>query len=132
MNPLHYPSLELCKKLTEIGFPKTYMKMHWNEKYWFEPCTQWSFLSSLTGSVWKTYDYRCPSVMEMLDVMPKSIEIANTKYLQLEFIWDCSVRYKWDRYATVASRDESISNALAEMILWLNENKYLTFNNEKS
>lgn len=25
MNPLHYLSLKLCKKLTEIGFPETYI-----------------------------------------------------------------------------------------------------------
>ena len=23
MNPLHYPSLEFCRKLTEAGFPET-------------------------------------------------------------------------------------------------------------
>jgi len=26
MNPLHFPSLELCKKLTEAGFPRTQME----------------------------------------------------------------------------------------------------------
>ena len=28
MHPLHYPDIERCKKLTEIGFPET-------EKYWY-------------------------------------------------------------------------------------------------
>ena len=62
MNTLHYPSLELCERLTEIGFPETEIficnrtlkpKIVYKKDKW-------------------TFDYEnCivhPSVMEMLEV----------------------------------------------------------------
>ena len=55
MNPLHYPSIELCKKLTEAGFPETEYKP-----------TQ--YLNS------EFNEYVCPSVMELLDEMPKYVK----------------------------------------------------------
>lgn len=107
MNTSHYPSLELCKKLTEIGFPETEYKP-----------TQ--YLNS------EFNEYVCPSVMEMLDVMPRTIE----KNMFLE----CNHRYVWyvNRYYDTSVHeicwsDKTLPNALAEMILWLKENNYINF-----
>lgn len=119
MNSNHYPNLELCKKLKEIGFPETelYYDSHAiNKVDWYWITTDW--------------EYPCPSVMEMLDVMPNCIKnnwgyplkISRTKwgtfivayqdwkFLLRDFIWD------------------NLPNALASMLIWLVENKYLTFN----
>lgn len=104
MNTSHYPSLELCKKLTEIGFPKTDKICEaYPEKY---PKTPWN--------IWLNC-YYSPSVMEMLDVMP-------THELEIEDIWNWSVLHSSDNRMVW-----TLPNALAEMILWLHENNYITF-----
>lgn len=36
MNTSHYPSLELCKKLRDIGFPKTEYALFDTRKSWKE------------------------------------------------------------------------------------------------
>ena len=106
MNPLHYPSIELCKKLTEAGFPETEYKP-----------TQ--YLNS------EFNEYVCPSVMELLDEMPKYV-----KWIPLQvdywtgqwtYCTHCYVKYSWLNYTWL-----DLPNALAEMWLWLKENNYLT------
>ena len=116
MNSSHYPSLELCRKLTSIGFPDT-------EKKWYK----FDFDSYGINS-FKTEPFvaLCPSVMEMLDVMPYlswfawiSIEKATANY-----IVSYRISYWNDAYEVTKS---SLPNALAEMILWLHENNYISF-----
>jgi len=56
MNPLHYPDIERCEQLHKIGFPKTY----------------YTFIDTEHDD----YQEICPimpSVMELLDVIPKEI-----------------------------------------------------------
>ena len=106
MNTNHYPSLELCKKLTEIWFPTTF-KHIWD--------SLWTVIWCLEVPEWM---YVCPSVMEMLDVMPNRVEIKH---------WGI----EW--YVTLADSewwffDESLPDAIAEMYIWLHENNYLNFN----
>ena len=84
MNSSHYPILELCKKLTEAGFPRTTMFTQQSSSFmenWylvmntkirdeiFNPkCFEnWS----TTADMKKEIVY--PSVMELLDEMPKEI-----------------------------------------------------------
>lgn len=57
MNTSHYPSLENCKKLTEIGFPETYIT---REDESILPPDE-------IGR------YVCPSVMEMLELCPNCV-----------------------------------------------------------
>lgn len=66
MNSSHYPSLELCKKLTEIGFPKNtdavfHKNLDDNPRHWDSSTMQ------------RIHYYVCPSVMEMLDVIPEEV-----------------------------------------------------------
>ncbi len=62
MNISHYPSLELCKKLTEAGFPDT-------EMGYFTTCCP----SEIARFIKNHQVYVCPSVMELLDELPADI-----------------------------------------------------------
>lgn len=64
MNPSHYPSIELCRKLTEIGFPKT--------QYRTDGTTIIEDNFAFDYSKWDA----CPSVMEMIIYM-KANNISN-------------------------------------------------------
>lgn len=114
MNTSHFPSLELCKKLTEFDFPKT------------EESIELDFTSSPRF-------LKMPSVMELLDEMPPYIyqwdfeewdtfdfsifKMENKRYM---------CRYQFDdEYYLEEFYQETLPNALAEMWLWLKENNYL-------
>lgn len=119
MKTEHYPSLELCKKLTEIGFHKT--------ESWFVEIWEMNWIQrvQLCTTKWEI-TYVCPSVMEMLDVIPRMLKIG---------LDDCQLfcNKTWAMYE--AKHNELwgiiffkvLPNALAEMILWLHENNHIKF-----
>lgn len=113
MNHSHYPSLELCKKLTAIGFPKT-------KEYAVD--YHWDFVED--------DNLVCPSVMEMLDVMPIEIKKDDIWYMLVVW-WNWCVQYYPDNFNSfhipLADFRWNIPNALAEMILWLHENDFVSF-----
>ena len=117
MNTSHYPSLELCKKLTEIGFPET-------EQSRRVPINEM-----------ETNIYVFPSLMEMLDVlkldkheweltMPEYIKIIQRDVNEYELEFSYGNVYCWKCHYI---RGTNLPNALAEMILWLHENKHISF-----
>lgn len=109
MNSSHYPNIELCRKLTEAGFPEeTSCHFRRNNSYIYEH-TFWP---------WNDESYVCPSVMELLDEMPKRIQIKNWWLYYYVSIDD--VEYPWLDYD-----EENLPNALAEMYLFLKENWYI-------
>ena len=55
----HFPSLELCKKLTEAGFPET-------ENGYFTTCCP----SEIAKYLKNHQVYVCPSIAELLDELP--------------------------------------------------------------
>ena len=130
MNTNHYPSLELCKKLTEIGFPETekvFAKLVQFKKEDPEHEISDRFQDMLWECVW---DYVCPSVMEMLDIMP--IEIKKDDVWYMLVVWgNWCVQYYPDNFnyfhIPLADFRWNIPNTLAEMILWLHSNWYLKF-----
>lgn len=112
MNNQHYPKLELCEKLTEIDFPETEIMRDSINPY----------------RIW--WQDVCPSVMEMLDIIPNEIETEIPVFFsidktQSEYIISYSDNgiAKWIKYFVKAS----LADALAEMIIWLNENNYISF-----
>ena len=139
MTSLHYPSLELCKKLTEAGFPRTEMYIgeyrHTQLNKEFEvtirdSCYEWDY--ETFRNVWF-----CPSVMELLDEMPNWITIKYKDWdvwnykLEIGRQWTSEsieayyvhyVEWNW-AYAFYLN---TLPNALSEMWLWLKENNYLT------
>ena len=125
MKQEHYPSLELCKKLTEIGFPKT---QH-TYSFWWDKCEEeFTIVDEDDDGVSRTEFYRCPSVMEMLDELRKTdlrfcINFYSEHTIVTVFIWDDEKMF-WAE----DDCDEPLPKALAQMILWLHENKYISFN----
>ena len=101
MNTPHYPSLELCKKLTESGFPRTEIDI---DKDW---CLEKDWA-----------EYKCPSVMELLDEIPCSVTLLKKSD------WTYSVNRNNPRNRK-HTEWKTASDALAEMYLWLKENNYL-------
>lgn len=119
MKTEHFPSLDLCKNLTKIGFPTTFQH-RWEKDstvIWCWEIPEWFYVS--------------PSVMEMLDVIPE-----RHKWWFLVMFKD-NVWYRED-WIFCVEEDwwmlewgwERLPNALAEMILWLHENNYISFKNE--
>ena len=117
MNTSHYPSLGLCNKLTEAGFPTTELWIQWN-------CWNWSHKYYRN----KRTDFVCPSVMELLDEMPDYIiddrYTLSINYMLMWEIWYTPI-YGEDKLLKHFEWDILV-NALAEMWLWLKENNYLT------
>jgi len=68
------------------------------------------------------HHYPCPSVMEMLDIMPTHINADNISISTDK--WRKYYVKFWINYTS----DNSLPNALADMVIWLVENKHLSFN----
>ena len=81
MKNSQYPSLDLCKKLTKIGFPQSENDWTLYKHTLFEETRKyhWTIRNELWISDYEDIkeSYICPSVIEMLDLMPS--------YLQEEF-----------------------------------------------
>jgi hypothetical protein len=95
MNNTHYPSLELCKKLTEENYPATsnWMKENWD-------------IIQLIYWAWKLY-YRCPSIAELLNSLREDRRrVAHRQYSELK-------------------DNTSFPDYLAEFYLFDKENNYL-------
>lgn len=86
-----FPTLSLCKKLTEVWFPDT-VNMLW---------THW-VIDTTTDYSWYQWEewYKCPTVYELLNVLPNKIEFEvplflhmnkNEDWWTVEYI--CSYKY---------------------------------------
>ena len=128
-NASHYPSLEICKKLTEVGFPKTEMYI-WEYRHTqlnkeFEVtirdnCYEWDY--ETFKNVWF-----CPSVMELLDELPSMIRIEKLCILKTTKLitWLYRTAYvDWSWIDMVFSED-TYPNSLVNVWLVLKENDLL-------
>ena len=115
MKTTHFPDLERCKKLTDVGFPE-----NTGLSFWVMP-------NNMNMIV-------CPSVSELLDEMPPDItrwdneefdtydlcifkldkETFCIQYVLCDYVEEYIVQYTW-----------TLPNALADMYIWLKENNYL-------
>lgn len=115
----HYPSLDLCKKLTDIWFPRT--EKYYNPKRESIEYFKWWLLGN--------WEYWCPSVMEMLDEIPWEIKwdwatiVKNAYWYYVWFDWVYASLWRANNNWQV----KSLPNALAEMVLWLHETNYISF-----
>lgn len=145
MNTNHFPSLELCKKLHSIW-------MQWTWEYWF---AEWQWINFDSYFLEKTeftskesfYDLwkrkaewgkwmnlgwifiEAYSVMEMLDAA-KSKNLWDDKYFFYEInnpIWNQIKIIDWDEKKIHFIISDTLPNALAEMVIWLVENNYISF-----
>jgi len=127
MNNSHYPTLELCKKIDDIEFPSTELWIISEHK-----AQVWKIFSidecfEVTNYEWR-FEY-CPSVMEMLDIIPNTI-VCNDReyYLTLDKIWWWYETIEWTYDVIWLQDDSSLPDNIANLILWLVENKYLVLN----
>ena len=131
MNTSHYPSLELCKKLTEIGFPDTGHSTYDGKKLCEPNMVMVRYALSDYDKlvrVRKEWEYVCPSIMEMLDVMPNIIDKGSEWfYLVISKNSACFERTLYADVFHLCEFYQKLPNALAEMILWLHENNYINF-----
>lgn len=131
MNTSHYPSLELCKKLQSEWFPET--DLGWLYSDTKSSIMRPDYMTWNNDDDWLTRDCCAPSVMELLDEMPRDIHVWPHQYT-----W--SITPYWFTYSPNQSHstktipffstdiNSNISidpNALAEIWLWLKENGYL-------
>jgi len=127
MNPLHYPSLELCKKLTEAGFPRTeyqYEKNNNKRSQAFWDIKFWNNWYSYLSNDW-LLEAVCPSVMELLDELPWFIETEDwicRLILRKERWWE---NWYYDKNNSAMIFNDNLPNSLAEMWLWLKEDDLL-------
>lgn len=125
MNPLHYPSLELCKRLTEVWFK---INREWTYRNSF-----WIYNKNIEGFELESTDFICLSVMDMLEYMPISIRIRWKLFLRtIHWIWDNDIWFTY-RTSTYVENDylmflhwKSLPDLCAEMLLSLLKNKYIT------
>lgn len=115
--------------MTEIWFPTTFQHIGdsgWTV-IWCGEIPEWMFVS--------------PSVMEMLDVMPDHIAHEEDEWKGWDYAWQLLInkrvinigydvfynRLIQEPFNLHKSDTDTLPNALAQMILWLHENKYITF-----
>jgi hypothetical protein len=134
INTLHYPSLQLCKKLAKIGFKTNPDKDFYpnSELAWF--WTTRNGWSSILKDCWEmewSVRYPCPSIMEMLDIIPEYINSDSHLTIGKHY---CSYEnttmmqensYIWSTF--IISHSHYLPNSIAEMIIWLYEHKYISF-----
>lgn len=132
MNPNHYCDIERCKKLTEITEKsKTFgTQLQWYQMVW-KPETLRLVQHLAPIDVQEEFVAWCPSVMEMLDVIPDVIE-NREEYGDKESYFNFDKKSGWyefwylDCYVPQISFQDTLPNALADLIFWLVENSYLT------
>ena len=129
MKTKDYPNIELCRKLTDLGFPTTekvftsQMKAYNGEP----PSPTWEMIiADEKYNVW----YVCPNLMEMFNVtmnQNRSWYIRISKNRDTDgYIWaDC------DFYiGSILEKRfimDNIPDAISEMIIWLKENDFIYF-----
>lgn len=120
MNTSHYPSLDLCKKLTEAGFPET--EKVWAKIFQFKKeDLEYDISDRYSDMLWECiWDYICPSIAELLDELPEWM----IEFERIGKEWKIWYWYEDENPHIIYSIN--LPNALAEMYLWLKENNYLT------
>lgn len=121
-NPLHYPTFDRCKKLTELWFPET-------ERWFFKEKDDTEFI--FTTNYWETnnpsYDrYVCPSVMEMMDTIPNKIGTFKFR-IEIHDSFFRSLYREIDIDITFMVKEWTLPNILADTIISLAGNNHLSF-----
>ena len=126
------PSLELCKKLKDLGYPQDGGGWYWtiHKKNYAEVNY---FNERLHGSELWSEVIKAPTVTEMWEWLPDAITIAKevwilnlTKNLGGELV----IEYR-HRGSVAVHRVNRPVIAMAETLIWLAENGYVRFGDER-
>jgi len=139
------PSLELCKRLKELGYPQENLFMLVKYEMWKEPQVWNSDIAKEFSSVClsgkREYEYAAPTVAELGEMLPVKVIERNRDYEMKT--WRDWVNGKLEWFVQYQSeegegffrrQDPSEANARAKMMIYLLENKLITLpllNSEK-
>lgn len=137
MNTSHYPELERCKKLTDITEKwRTFStQLQWYQMVW-KPETLRPVQHLAPIDIQEEFVAWCPSVMEMLDVIPNFIEDKKKRVFVIGgmgWYFHATKSYvdysytEWGNRYELVNLDWTLPNALADLIFWLHENNYIKF-----
>jgi len=150
------PSLELCKKLKELGFPQTDGGWYWSKWYgWYDEQPQLVFSPDgerfgewIDEHFIKYYPpdecYKAPTFPEIIDWIPNYIYISDGNISCPNEIIDKGwwampdsnlpgrkVIVKDIIYGKEIEFLDTLLNSYAKLLIWLAENNYINFNREK-
>ena len=122
MRTEHFPSLELCREATELGFPET-------ELWYYTTCTP----NEISKFIKNHQVYVCPSVMEILDELPSEIQNIIPVFLSIDKMSDrycVSYTDNWiSKWAIIFIKD-TLPDALLSMWIWLVNNWFIKLNGD--
>lgn len=132
INLEHYPSLELCKALTNAWLSNTreyYVNYSaWGKWYEIDNDDNWDLSHVEKGASFLDFDdtYVCPSAMEMIDIIPNEFLYTDRKFyfFHMDKI-GCSMKSLHQKETLIEFRTWYLPNDLATMILWLKEEKLI-------
>lgn len=124
MNINHYPSKELCKKLTAIWFPPTEYSSTMYHMYTLS--TQWNVTIEVDDNKDPVF-YFMPNVMEMLDVIPQYTDHGELCIFKDWVAYVLFQQESTDMWGESYKKWKHLPDKLAEMILWLHEKKLISF-----
>lgn len=121
----HVVNLELSRRLKELGYPQKKSIF-----YWVDHNKYGEFLTFMPKGTslkeFEDYWYAAPTATELLEYMPISIKVfEENNYLKIlkSTIGDYQVEYSRNGYAfSCLEHEESLSNTLAKMLIYLIEN----------
>ena len=100
----HYPTIDRCKRLETIGYPLKECR---------NPFAKYEF----------------PTIPELLDIiiLPLHHKLEIKKQYDFDDWYWYKVEYHNRDWLVRWFQDESLANALTDLIFWLNENNYISF-----
>jgi len=132
------PSLELCRKLKELGYPQT--GGGW---YWIEEDGKCILVFSKDGNSY-IYEYnegeyleatlpenkiKAPTVRELGEWLPAKINPDEMLWIGKSYKW--CIAYGLLIRHSVVFEEEKEADARAKMLIWLRENGYLYFGEDR-
>ena len=123
---LEVPSLELCKKLKELGYPQNTGGWYWVDlgNGW-KPRIEWLGIVDEEISLDDFY-IKAPTVRELGEFFPS--EVTCFRDFKRGFL--CEYENRQENIAQSFWEDTE-ANARAKMLIWLIENGYVRFENER-
>lgn len=124
------PSLELCKKLKELGYPQHHYGFIWAKfKKGEDFCLLYNEGDYNKDMLKICFDewHKAPTVHELGEWLPIDINLIRKIENSNAAIWIVySKAYKYSLLHKFSG--QTISNAMAKMLIWLVENDYISFN----
>ena len=134
------PSLELCKRLKELGYPQDGGSWYWD--LWpVKPrlvfLATWENFIPLMRKPKDKWLMKAPTLREIIEWLPLEIEYeGETLWLDLDRPDESQFIVSYCRYCDgtcpIAIGDDDIVNAPTKMLIWLAKNGYVKFKGDNA